>query len=143
MSVLTPGSVSSTHGGNAFSSRVALENINVILEENLSANAAHIGAILDARFRDMQSKYPVIGDVRGLGLVFGLEFVKDPETREPAPELTQAVIDESFKRGLVMIAPIGFYGNAIRVAPPLVITEEEALLGADILEEAIAAAVET
>ena len=79
--------------------------------------------------------------MRGLGLVFGIEFVKDPDTREPAPEMTQAVINEAFNRGLVMIAPIGFYGNAIRVAPPLVITEEEALLGADILEEAIAAVI--
>ena len=141
MNTLTPGSVSSTHGGNAFSSRVALENINVILEENLTENAARIGALLDARFRSMQSKYPVIGEVRGLGLVFGIEFVKDPETREPAPEMTQAIVDEAFQRGIVMIAPIGFYGNVIRIAPPLVMTEEEALLGADLLEEAIAAVV--
>ena len=89
----------------------------------------------------MQSKYPVIGEVRGLGLVFGIEFVKDPETREPAPEMTQAIIDEAFQRGIVMIAPIGFYGNVIRIAPPLIMTEEEAQLGADLLEEAIAAVV--
>ena len=141
MNSLTPGSVSSTHGGNAFSSRVALENINVILEEKLPENAARIGALLDARFRSMQSKYPVIGEVRGLGLVFGIEFVKDPETREPAPEMTQAIVDEAFQRGIVMIAPIGFYSNVIRIAPPLIMTEEEAQLGADLLEEAIAAVV--
>jgi 4-aminobutyrate aminotransferase len=141
MNSLTPGSVSSTHGGNAFSSRVALENINVILEENLSENAARVGAVLDARFRDMQRKYPIIGDVRGLGMVFGLEMVKDPESREPDPDITHAIIDAAFQRGIVMIAPIGFYGNVIRIAPPLVITEDEALLGADILEEAIASVV--
>ncbi len=141
MKTLTPGSVSSTHGGNSFSSRVALENINVILDENLSDNAARIGAVLDERFRAMQRKYDIIGDVRGLGLVFGLELVKDRETREPDPAATHAIIDEAYQRGLVMIAPIGFYGNVIRIAPPLVITEEEALLGADILEEAIAAVV--
>jgi len=138
MNVLTPGSISSTHGGNAFSSRVALENIEVILEERLAENAARIGAKLGERFREIQQKYPILGEVRGMGLVYGLEIVKDPKSREPDPEATKLIIEAGWQRGLLMIAPIGFYGNVLRIAPPLVITEEEAMLGADLLEQAFA-----
>jgi 4-aminobutyrate aminotransferase/(S)-3-amino-2-methylpropionate transaminase len=140
MDALTPGSMGSTHGGNALCARVALENIDVILEEHLSENAARIGDVMLRRFQELQRRFASIGDVRGLGLVFGLEMVKDRETREPDADLTKRIIDAAYQRGLLLIAPIGFYGNVLRIAPPLVITEDEANAGIDLLAEAIAEA---
>ncbi len=140
MESLTPGSLGSTHGGNALCARVALENIDVILEERLSENAARVGQAMMARLRELQQRHECLGDVRGLGLVFGLEMVKSKETRQPDAEVTRRVVEAAYRRGLLLIAPIGFYGNVLRVAPPLVITEEEALAGVDILDQAIAEA---
>jgi 4-aminobutyrate aminotransferase / (S)-3-amino-2-methylpropionate transaminase / 5-aminovalerate transaminase len=139
---LTPGSLGSTHGGNAFCSRVALENIDVILEEGLSDNAARVGAEMMAQLKAVQERHECLGDVRGLGLVFGLEIVKSKETREPDPDLTRKIVEAAYRRGLLLIAPIGFYGNVLRIAPPLVITAEEARAGVDLLEAAIAEAAQ-
>lgn len=140
MDALTPGSLGSTHGGNAMCSRVALENIDVIIEEQLSDNAAAVGDAMLRRFQALQTQFECIGDVRGLGLVFGLEMVKSKDTREPDAEVTRHIIEAAYRRGLLLIAPIGFYSNVVRIAPPLVITEQEALAGVDILAEAIAEA---
>jgi 4-aminobutyrate aminotransferase-like enzyme len=140
MDALTPGSLGSTHGGNALCSRVALENIDVIIEEGLSENAARIGDLMMTRLRELEGRFACIGDVRGLGLVFGIEIVASRETKEPDAELTRRIIEAAYQRGLLLIAPIGFYGNVLRLAPPLVITEEEAMSGCDLLAEAIAAA---
>ena len=138
MDALTPGTMGSTHGGNALCARVALENIDVIIDEHLSENAARIGEVMMRRFQELQQRFPSIGDVRGLGLVFGLELVTDRQTREPDPQLTRRIIEAAYRRGLLLIAPIGFYGNVLRIAPPLVITEDEAVAGVDLLAEAIA-----
>lgn len=141
MDALPEGSMGSTNGGNPISSVAALTAIGVIEDEGLVENAAKMGAYFEARFRAIQERFPQLGDVRVLGLMGGLEFVLDPETREPAPELTRQVVWESFQRGLIMIAPIGLYNNVIRVAPPLVITEEQAAESLDIFEEAFEAAL--
>lgn len=140
MDVLTPGSLGSTHGGNAFCSRVALENINVIIEEKLSENAAAVGAVMLQELKVLEQRFECLGEVRGLGLVFGLELVKSKTSREPDAALTQRVVEEAYRRGLLLIAPIGFYGNVLRLAPPLVITEQEARLGVRLLAQAIEAA---
>jgi 4-aminobutyrate aminotransferase len=140
MDCLTPGTMGSTHGGNALCSRVGLENVDVIIEEKLSENAARVGEVMLQRFQALQERFECIGDVRGLGLVFGLEMVKSRETKEPDPEITRRIIEAAYRRGLLLIAPIGFYGNVIRVAPPLVITEEEAIQGVNLLAEAVAEA---
>ncbi|MBI3970302.1 MAG: aspartate aminotransferase family protein [Chloroflexi bacterium] len=137
---LTPGSLGSTHGGNAMSSRVALENIDVIIEERMSENAARVGEVMLARLQQLQNRFECLGDVRGMGLVFGLEMVTSKATREPDPDVTRRIVEAAYRRGLLLIAPIGFYGNVIRVAPPLVIAEEEALAGVELLAEAIAEA---
>jgi 4-aminobutyrate aminotransferase/(S)-3-amino-2-methylpropionate transaminase len=78
--------------------------------------------------------------VRGMGLVWGLEMVRDRTSKEPDRDLTRAVIHEAFQRGLAVIAPIGMLGNVIRVAPPLVMTEAEANESLDIFEAALKAA---
>ena len=140
MDALTPGAMGSTHGGNALCSRVALENIDVIIEEGLSDNAARVGDIMLRRLKELESRYECLGEVRGLGLVFGIEIVKSKASKEPDADLTRRIIDAAYRRGLLLIAPIGFYGNVLRLAPPLVITEQEALAGVEILGESIAAA---
>ncbi|MER3405488.1 MAG: aspartate aminotransferase family protein [Chloroflexota bacterium] len=138
MDLLPPGSISSTHGGNAFCARVALANIEIIEQERLVENAARVGAALLERCKAMAARYRVLGEARGMGLVLGLEIVKEKESREPAPDTAREIVERCYRRGLLMIAPIGFYGNVLRIAPPLVITHEEAMLGADILEQVLA-----
>ena len=158
MDALSPGSMGSTHGGNAFCSRVALENIEVIIGEQLSENAAALGGLFDRRLQQMVERWDCVGEARGLGLAWGLEIVRDsddaksarsdgdrwcrpgtsPTSCEPAPDTTRAIIEAAYRRGLLLIAPIGFYGNVIRISPPLVITEEEVTVGLDLLEAAIA-----
>lgn len=135
MDVLSPGTMSSTHGGNAFGARVALKNIEVILEEGLVENAARVGEYMKERCKALEQRYEVLGDARCLGLVLGLEIVQSKHTKQPAPELAKKIVDRCYRKGLLMIAPIGLYGNVLRIAPPLVITEEEAGIGCDILEE--------
>jgi 4-aminobutyrate aminotransferase-like enzyme len=110
----------------------------VILEERLSENAAAVGDAMLARLQELEQRFECVGEVRGLGLVFGIEVVKSKAGREPDAELTKRIIDAASKRGLLLIAPIGFYGNVLRLAPPLVITEQEALLGVELLGQAIA-----
>lgn len=137
METLKPGSISSTYGGNPLVCAAGLASIEVIQEENLAQNAGRIGTLMMTRLRDIQKKYPIIGDVRGMGLALGIELVRDPQTKEPAPAETEAVIEHAIRRGLALIPPIGFYGNVIRFAPPLTITEETALTGLDIFEGAL------
>jgi 4-aminobutyrate aminotransferase-like enzyme len=77
------------------------------------------------KLQAMAEKCPYLGDVRGMGLVMGMEFVKDKKTKEPAPQLIHPLIDDAANHGL-LIGSVGFYGNVIRVAPPLTITKAEA-----------------
>ncbi|MFP3902914.1 MAG: aspartate aminotransferase family protein [Armatimonadota bacterium] len=142
MDVLPPGSMGSTNGGNPMSSRAALAAINIIEDENLVQNSANMGEKFEERFEAIAQKHEELGDIRGMGLVWGLEFVKDAKSREPDPELTRRVVEEAYQRGLCMIAPIGLYGNVARVAPPLVITDEEADESLDLFEAALEAALE-
>jgi len=132
MEALRPGSISSTYGGNPLVCASGLASLEVIQEEHLPENAARIGNMMLGRLKAIQQKYPVIGDVRGMGLAQGIELVNDPVTKEPAPEATIALIEECIRNGLALIPPIGFYSNVIRFAPPLTITEELAMKGLDI-----------
>ena len=88
------------------------------------------------RLQAMKEKSPYVGDVRGMGLVMGVELVKDKKTKEPAPDLTRKLIDVAAENGL-LIGSVGIFGNVIRVAPPLVITEAEAHESLDIFEKAL------
>ncbi|MDI6827639.1 MAG: aspartate aminotransferase family protein [Armatimonadota bacterium] len=137
LDVLEPGSMSSTNGGNPLCSRAALTAIQIIEEEQLADRAADLGKKMLDRLNEMKEKYEIIGDVRGMGLAVGVEIVKDKESKTPDAEMTRRITQEAFKRGLILIAPIGFYGNVIRIAPPLVIPEDLMIKGLDILEEAL------
>jgi len=105
-------------------------------DEKLPENAERVGKVLKAALIDVQDRQPCLGDVRGRGLVIGLEFVNPQDCYTPAPQLTKKITLKAAERGL-LLGKLGLYGNVIRVAPPLVITEEEALLGVQILESSI------
>lgn len=108
-----PGLTLSTFGGNPVSMAAALAVIQLIEEEDLKRNAAEVGGYLRQRLEELKDKYPVIGDVRGMGLMQGLELVKDRETKEPAPQALLKVFEETKRRG-VLIGKGGLYANVIR-----------------------------
>ncbi len=108
-----PGLTFSTFGGNPVSMAAALAVIHVIEEEDLKRNAAVVGGYLRQRLEELKERYQVIGDVRGMGLMQGIELVKDRETKEPAPQALLQVFEET-KRRRVLIGKGGLYGNVIR-----------------------------
>ncbi len=92
--------------------------IDLIEEENLKANAADTGAYLRSKLEELQEKYPVIGDVRGMGLMQGLELVEDPISKSPAPQHALQLM-EGARENRILIGRGGLYGNVIRISPPL------------------------
>ena len=116
-----PGAHASTFGGNPVSCAAANATIR-LLKEQLIANAANVGAHLMAGLRELQRKHQVIGDVRGLGLMIGVELVKDRTTKERAVEARNALVQAMFKRGVLIL---GAGKNAIRFAPPLVLSKDQ------------------
>jgi 4-aminobutyrate aminotransferase len=128
-----PGAHASTFGGNPVSCVAAMETIKLI-EGGLMSNAATVGAHLIDRCRELQSRHPMIGDVRGRGLMIGLDFVKDRTTKEPAPAERDAVLQACFRRGLVLL---GCGENSIRLSPALVVTRDEADTAIAILDQAL------
>jgi alanine-glyoxylate transaminase / (R)-3-amino-2-methylpropionate-pyruvate transaminase len=130
-----PGLTFSTFGGNPVACAATLAVIRVIEEEDLRKNAAETGAYLRQRLDELKDKYPVIGDVRGLGLMQGLELVKDRETKEPHPQAVLRVMEETRRRG-VLIGKGGLYGNVIRTGMMLNSTKEHV----DEMVEALGAA---
>jgi len=130
---MSPGELSSTWGGNPVSSAAALAVLDAMEKEKLAENALKVGEVLKSRFMEMKKKYRCLGDVRGRGLVMGLELVDPKDGYTPSPELIGRLIQRCAENGL-LLGKVGIYGNVIRIAPPLVITQEEALTGADIIE---------
>jgi 4-aminobutyrate aminotransferase len=130
------GGHGSTFGGNPVSIAAALATLR-LLEDQLIANAERVGRVLMTALRDRLGAHAVVGDVRGLGLMIGVEIVRDRFRREPAPELRERILEEAFERGLLLL---GCGRSTIRLAPPLVVDEEDAAMAARILEEAVIAA---
>ncbi len=125
----TPGSHGGTYGGNAVACAAAVATIRVIREEGLLENAQRMGALLMERLRELQAEFPVIGDVRGLGLMVGTEFTAPDGS--PATDLAKAVVKGCLKRRLLLLT-CGSWDNTVRWIPPLVVTQEQ-------MEEALAA----
>lgn len=138
MDALVPGAIGSTYGGNPLACAAALAVLQVVEEENLLARAQRLGEILKRELAGLAQKFPVIGEVRGLGAMVGMELVKDRQTKEPAPELTKAIQREALRRGLIF-PTAGLHGNVIRFLLPLVTPEDAVLEGLNILEEAFQA----
>ena len=128
-----PGSHASTFGGNPISCRAALVTIE-LLEGGLIANAARLGDYILNQLRDFQKRFELIGDVRGKGLMIGIELVKDRVTKVKAIEERSQVIQACFKKGLLIL---GCGENVIRLIPPLIITQREADLALTILEDVL------
>jgi 4-aminobutyrate aminotransferase len=127
------GSHASTFGGNPISCQAALTTIE-LLEEGLIQNAAIQGEYLLKNLRDLQKRFHLIGDVRGKGLMIGIEMVRDKKTKEKAIEERNAVIQGCFEKGLLIL---GCGENVIRFSPPLIITQKEADIALSILEEVL------
>ncbi len=130
-----PGSHGSTFGGNPVSCAAALATLDVIEEEGLMQNATRVGNHLMHHLRELAEESRLIGDVRGLGLMIGVELVQDKKTKTPAEDETNRVMNECFKRGLIVL-PCG--PNSIRFSPPLTLTEAEADIALNIFAEALA-----
>ncbi len=128
-----PGSHGTTYGGNPVCIASALATLDLI-EGGLMANAQKIGEYIFSKISDWPSRFKIVGDVRGKGLMIGLEIVRDQRTKEKSPELRNKVVVSAFHRGLLTLES---GENSIRVSPPLIIDEEQADCAIHILEESI------
>ena len=128
-----PGAHASTFGGNPVAVAAALVTID-LLEAELMANAASVGAHLMDKLRQMPQQFPNVGEVRGLGLMIGIELVKDQQTKERAQQLRDELVQMCFERGLLVL---GAGPNSIRLCPPLVVTREQADFAAETIEECL------
>ena len=130
---LPGGTHANTFGGNPVSLAAASATLDRLLD-GLIDNADRVGSYLKKRLKELMDKYEVIGDVRGLGLMVGMELVKNRESKEPNTELLERVIKSSFKKGLIII---GSGKSTLRFSPPLNITEDAVDEAVDIVEESI------
>ncbi len=124
----------STFGGNPVTCVAAKATIDLIEEDRLMDNAQEVGTSFRAGLEELKEKYPVIGDVRGMGLMQGIELVKDRKTKEPGTELTAQVMERARANGLI-VGKGGLFGNVIRMSPPLNITKADADLAVKILDK--------
>jgi 4-aminobutyrate aminotransferase len=124
-----------THEKNPVLARAALTTLQIIQEEGLVENARHQGERALARLREMQTRHPLIGDVRGRGLLLGVELVTDRAAKTPADDAAEAVLYRSLARGLSFKISLG---NVLTLSPPLIVSEREMDAALDILESAIA-----
>lgn len=114
----------------------SLKAIEFMEKHHLAERSLEIGRKVTARYQEMKEKYECIGDVRGLGSMIGLEFVKSKATKEPDAALVKALVQKCAGKGL-LIESAGIYGNVIRFLAPLVITDAQLEAGLDIMEESI------
>jgi 4-aminobutyrate aminotransferase len=129
-----PGAHASTFGGNPISLAAAMTTIELIEGEYME-NARRVGQHLLSRMKGWSGRYPTVGDVRGMGLMLGIEFVTDRESRQPAPGIRDRVVESAFQKGLLVL---GAGESTLRLSPPLVIDAEQADFAAGVLEESIA-----
>jgi 4-aminobutyrate aminotransferase / (S)-3-amino-2-methylpropionate transaminase / 5-aminovalerate transaminase len=127
-----------TFSGNPVSCAAALAAIETMEKENLGERAESLGKRFAARAADWQRRWPIIGDVRGLGAMRALELVRSHETREPAKSEAEEIVRRCYEHGLLTISA-GTYGNVLRILVPLTIPEEQFDEGLDVLENSIAA----
>jgi 4-aminobutyrate aminotransferase len=132
-----PGAHASTFGGNPVAIAAALKTIE-LLQRELVANSAEVGAYLKRGLEKLMSKYDCIGDVRGMGMMIGVEFVKDRSSKIPDPDLRDRVEMETFNRGVILL---GCGPNSIRWSPPLILNQDNVDVALEIFDEAIAASI--
>lgn len=130
------GEIGGTYGGSPLGCVAALKVIEMLEEQRLAERAALIGNVVSERFRRLQQEVDRIGDIRSLGAMCAMELVKDPAGKEPDKELTNRVLQEAYRNGVIVMGA-GLYGNVIRFLSPLVITDEQLAEGLDVLEQAL------
>lgn len=130
------GTIGGTYSGNALACASALQVIDIMEKEDLPGRALKISEKVMGTWKEWQEKYEVVGDVRGIGCMIGIEFVKDKVSKEPNSEIVNAIINEAIQHGL-LLESAGTYGNVIRFLAPLVITDEQLDAGLQIYENAI------
>jgi 4-aminobutyrate aminotransferase-like enzyme len=131
-----PSFSSSSYGGNPLASAAGLAALEIILKEDLVKNADRVGAVMLTELMHLKEKYRTVGEVRGRGLLLGIELVEDRQSRKPLDRaITRDLYTECLRRGLVSMT----YSPTIRINPPLVISEETARAGLAILDEALGA----
>jgi 4-aminobutyrate aminotransferase / (S)-3-amino-2-methylpropionate transaminase / 5-aminovalerate transaminase len=136
MSLYAPGSMTSTHSGSPLPVVAAVESLKIIQKENLVENAAVLGEILIPELIRIRNKYPdILGCVQGKGLVAGIQVVKKG-TKIPDSEIALKINEKCFHKGLLMFAPVGIAGECLKIAPPLVTSEEALREGIKVFEEA-------
>ena len=136
MDAVPGGTIGGTYCGNAVSCAAALKVIEIMERDHLAERSLEIGEKVVARYQEMADKYGIVGDIRGLGGMVGIEFVKDTKTKEPYPEFTSQLIIECAAHGL-LVEGAGTYSNVIRFLAPLVITDAQLEAGLDIFDECI------
>jgi 4-aminobutyrate aminotransferase len=125
-----------TTAGNPVSTVAGLMTLKIIEKEGLMANAESIGAYMKEKLKDLMGRHEIIGDVRGKGLVLGIELVRDRGTKEPASKETAKICYRAFQKGLVLFY-VGIYSNVLEITPPLTLTKEEVDEGIEKLESAM------
>jgi 4-aminobutyrate aminotransferase-like enzyme len=129
-----PSASSSSYGGNPLASAASHATIQTIVDDRLVEHSARVGAVLLDDLMALRETCRVVGDVRGRGLLIGIDLVKDKQTREPLPKaLCEAFFYEALKRGLILMG----YSPRVRINPPLILSEAEAHEGAAIVGEAL------
>jgi 4-aminobutyrate aminotransferase/(S)-3-amino-2-methylpropionate transaminase len=141
MDAPSPGGLGGTFAGNPLSCAAALAVLDLFEKQDLNARANGLGERFQKRAREWQKKWPLIGDIRGLGAMQALELVQSQQRREPAAEETKQVAQYCYEHGVITIAA-GSYGNVIRLLMPLVITDAQMDEGLDVLEGALKAVYE-
>jgi 4-aminobutyrate aminotransferase/(S)-3-amino-2-methylpropionate transaminase len=131
-----PGGLGGTFAGNPLSCAAALAVLDIFERENLLSRANDLGNYFQKRAREWQKRWPIIGDIRGLGGMQAIELVLSQEGREPAPDETRQITQYCYEHGLITITA-GSYSNVIRVLVPLVVTNEQMDEGLDVLQSAL------
>jgi len=126
-------SASSSYGGNPMACAAALASTEVIEQDNLLEHARHLGEVALKRLRKMKEEHSIVGDVRALGCLMGIELVKDKSTKEPFEEAGKLVYQSAFRKGLAWIPA----GHILRMSPPIVMDEDTLLKGLGIIDESI------
>lgn len=133
-----PGTMTSTHSGSPICAAAALASLNVIEKENLVANSAKVGDVLQAGLESLKNKYPkVVGMAAGKGLVGSMQIIK-PGTTDPDADLAFDIVSDCVEHGLLFFAPVGKGGGSVKIAPPLCISEEAMRDGLNVLDAAMA-----
>ena len=137
MDAVAPGGLGGTYAGSPIACAAALAVLDIIENERLLERSRRLGEHMQARLRALATRYPAIGDVRGLGLMVAIEFFDDVAHRKPAPEMAKAVVAEAARQGLLLLS-CGVYGNVIRIMAPLTIPDSVLDEGLGVLEDTLA-----